>query len=117
MRKQNSALCMCIVCLQTWFKSSLYDVSKLFLRTQIEQNMFAECSKGFTSVSNKEWLCRTCHFAIKEGKVPRLSVKNGIGFPEQPPQLQPYPMEECLISPVLTFFQVRCNLIGGQAFV
>ena len=66
--------------------------------------MFAECSKGFTSVNNKEWLCRTCHFAIKEGKVPKLSVKNGMDFPEQPLQLQLYPMEEHLISPVLTIF-------------
>ena len=67
--------------------------------------MFAECSKGFTSVNNKEWLSRTCCFAIKQGKVPRLSMKNGMGFPEQPPQLQLYPMDEHLISPVLTFSQ------------
>ena len=26
-------------------------------------------------------------------------------------------MEECLISAVLTFFQMRCNPIGGRAFV
>ena len=67
--------------------------------------MFTECSKGFTSVNNKEWLWRTCHFAMKEGKVPILSVKNSMGFPEQPPQLQLHPMEECLISPVLTFLK------------
>ena len=108
---------MCTACLQMWFKSYVYDISKLFLRTQIEQNMFAECSKGFTSVNSKEWLCRTCCFAIKEGKVLRLSVKNGMGFPEQLLQLQPYLMEECLISPVLTFFQMRCNPVGGRAFV
>ena len=70
----------------------MYDVSKLFLKTQIEQNMFAECSKGFISVNNKEWLCRTC-FAIKQGKVPRLSMKKAWGFPQQPLQLQLYPME------------------------
>ena len=75
--------------------------------------MFAECSKGFTLVNNKEWLCRTHHFAIIQGKVPRLSMKNGMGFQEQPPQLQLYPMEEHLISIVLTFFQVRCNPMGG----
>ena len=95
-KTEYGPLYVCTVCLQTWFKSSMYDVSKLFLRTQIEQNTFAECSKGFTSVSNKEWLFRTCHSAIKEGKVPRLSVKNGMGFPEQPPELLLYPMEECL---------------------
>ena len=86
------------------FKSSVYDVSKLFLKTQIEQNMFADYSKGFTLVNNKEWLCRTLCFAIKQGKVPRLSMKNGMCFPKQPPQLQLYSLEEHLISPVLTFF-------------
>ena len=40
-----------------------------------------------------------------------------MGFPEQPPDLQLYPIEKCLISPVLTFFQMRCNPIGGQTFV
>ena len=114
MRKQNMALCMCVqfVC-KHGFNSCVSDVSKLFLRMHIVQNMFTECSTGFTSVNNKEWLCRTCRFAIKEGKVQRLSMKNGMGFPEQPPQLQLYPMKECLISPVLTFFQMQCNPIGG----
>ena len=79
--------------------------------------MLTECSKGFTLVNNTEWLCRTCHFAINQGKVKRLSMKNGMGFPEQPPGLQLYLVEKCLISPVLTFFQLRCNPIGGQAFV
>ena len=108
---------MCTLHLQTWFKSSVYDVSKLFLKIQIEQNMFAECLKGFTPVNNIEWLCRTCHFAIKQGKVPRLSMKNGMGFPQPPPELQLYPMEEGLKSHVLTFCQMRCNSIGGRAFV
>ena len=40
-----------------------------------------------------------------------------MGFPEQPLELQLYPMEERLISPVLTFFQMRYNPIGGWAFV
>ena len=93
---------MCVYSLfANMVKYSVYDVCKLFLKMQIEQNMFAECSKGFTSVNNKEWFCRTCCFAINQGKVPRLSVKNGMGFPEQPPELQLYPMEEHLILPLL----------------
>ena len=73
-------LYVCTVCLQTWFKSSVYDISKLFLKMQIEQNMFTECSKGFTSVNSKEWLCRTCCFAMKQGKVPRLLSEKWYGF-------------------------------------
>ena len=42
--------------------------------------MFAECSKGFTSVNNKEWLCRTCHFAIKQGRVSILFGEKWYGF-------------------------------------
>ena len=114
-KTEYGPLYVCTVCLQTWFKSSVYDDSKLFLKMQIQQDMFAECSKGFTSVNYKGWLCRTC-FAIKQGKVPRLLVKNGMGFTEHPTELQLYPVEEHLISPVLIFFQMRCNPIGGQAF-
>ena len=40
-----------------------------------------------------------------------------MGFLEQPPELQLYPMEEHLILPILTFFQMRSNPISGQAFV
>ena len=69
-KTEYGPLYVCTVCLQAWFKSPVYHVSKLFLKAQIEQNMFAECSKGFTSVNNREWLCRTCHFAIKQGKDP-----------------------------------------------
>ena len=51
-KTEYGPLYMCTVCLQTWFKTSVYD-SRLFLRMQIEQNMFAECSKGFTSVNKR----------------------------------------------------------------
>ena len=50
---------------------------------------------------------------MKQGKVPRLPVKNGLGFSEQPPELQLHPMEEHLISPALIFFQMRCYPIDG----
>ena len=45
-KTEYGPLYVCTVYLQTWFKSSVYDVGKLFLKIQIEQNMFAEGSKG-----------------------------------------------------------------------
>ena len=56
-------------------------------------------------------------FCNKRKQSSKTVHENGKGFPEQPPQLQLYPIEEHLISPVLTFFQMKCNPVGGQAFV
>ena len=55
-------------------------------------------------------------FFNKTRQSSKHSVKNGVGFPEQPPELQLYPVGEHLISPVLTFCQMRCNPIGGWTF-
>ena len=38
-KTEYGPLYVCTVCLQTWLKSSVYDVSKLFLKMQIEQNI------------------------------------------------------------------------------
>ena len=38
-KTEYGLLYVCTVCLQTWFKSYVYDISKLFPRTQIEQNI------------------------------------------------------------------------------
>ena len=40
-----------------------------------------------------------------------------MGFPEQPPELKLFPMEETLIAQRITFMQIRSHPIGNQTFV
>ena len=47
---------------------------------QKEQNMFVECSKGFTEVNNKEWLCRTSSFCNKTRQSSKTFGEKWYGF-------------------------------------
>ena len=64
------------------------------------------------SVDGKEWLCNTCKAALKKGHWPKLSVANGLGFPDMPDALKLYVMEERVISPGLLFFQMWSHYLG-----
>ena len=35
----------------------------------------------FTSVGNEEWICHTCLSALRDTKIPKLSVANGMKWP------------------------------------
>ena len=37
----------------------------------------------FTSVGNEEWICHTCLSALRENKIPKLSVANGMKWAKQ----------------------------------
>ena len=55
--------------------------------------------------------------AISEARIPKLSVYNKMGFPEQPPGLKLFPFEERLIAQRIPFMQIRSHPIGSQTFV
>ena len=42
----------------------------------------------FTSVGNEEWICHTCLSALRDGKLPKLSVANGMKWPDKPPRVE-----------------------------
>ena len=103
---------VCSSCHQTWFKQSVKTVSSL--SKNIDTPLLLQCLTGYHSVANEEWICNTCINNIRHGKVPRLSVLNGMGFPEQIPELKLNSLEERLISLRIPFMQIRTLNSGGQ---
>ena len=65
----------------------------------------------------RECICKTCWTAIIEARIPKLSVYNKMGFPEQPPEFKLFTMEERLIAQRIPFMQIRSHPIGHQTFV
>ncbi|XP_062566991.1 uncharacterized protein LOC134229291 [Saccostrea cucullata] len=59
---------------------------------------------------------KKCH-ALKDEKIPKLSVKNGMKWPEKPDVLNLHPLEERLISQRIPFMQIRELPRGGQMSV
>ena len=66
------------------------------------------------SVNNEEWVCYTCTGAIRDGKVPKLSVANGMKWPEKPPELDLHQLEERLFALRIPLIQIRELPRGGQ---
>ena len=52
--------------------------------------------------------------AMRDGKVPKLSVANGMKWPDKPPELDLHQLEERLISLRIPFMQIRELPRGGQ---
>ena len=94
---------VCSCCHQTWFSESMTKVESLKSNVSFQPGILT----GMKSIQDKEWICRTCLSNIKKNKVPKLSVLNGMKWPNKPAQLNLHPLEERLISLRIPFMQIR----------
>lgn len=85
---------VCSSCHQTWFQENVSKVENISLGSLDKRRFLTQ----FKSVGNEEWICHTCHASLKNSKVPKLSVANGMVRPNKPIELDLYPLEERLVS-------------------
>ena len=104
---------VCSCCQQLWFKQSVKEVSSLYQTESMDTSLLKQCLTGYSSVGNCEWICNTCVFNIRKGKVPN-SVINGMRFPQKPQELNLSNLEERLIALRIPFMQIRALNSGGQ---
>ena len=102
-------LYVCTCCHQTWFRKGVCMLKNINWPTSSR----LYCTK-FISVNDAEWICHTCIGAIGDGKVPKLSVANGMKWPDKPPELDLHQLEERLIALRIPFMQIRELPRGGQ---
>ena len=80
----------------------------------MDRTLLNKCITGYVSFANSEWICNTCLSNIKQGKIPKLSLINGMKFPEKIPELNLSNLEERLIALRIPFMQIRALNSGGQ---
>ena len=103
-------LYVCSCCHQTWFRKSVSILKNTHILAESKR---LHCT-DFTSVGNEEWICHTCLSALRENKPPKLSVANGMKWPDKPPELNLHQLEERLIALRIPFMQIRELPRGGQ---
>ena len=103
-------LYVCSCCHQTWFRKSVSMLKNTHISAESKR---LHCT-AFTSVGNEEWICHTCLSALRESKPPKLSVTNGMKWPDKPPELNLHQLEERLIALRIPFMQIRELPRGGQ---
>ena len=103
-------LYVCSCCHQTWFRKSV----SMLKNTHIPAESKRMHCTNFISVNNKEWICHTCLSALRDSKIPKLSVTNGMKWPIKPPELNLHQLEERLIALRIPFMQIRELPRGGQ---
>ena len=103
-------LYVCTCCHQTWFRKSV----SMLKNTNLPAERKRLYCTDFTSISNEEWICHTCMSALRDNKIPKLSVANGMNWPEKPPELNLHQLEERLIALCIPFMQIRELPRGGQ---
>ena len=102
---------VCTACLQTMFVDDVDNVATL--RPGKHEELLKKCCTGYISIDECEWLCHSCKHEIYQDKYPKLSKANKVCFPERPPELNLFPLEETLISPLLPFMTIRSLPVGG----
>ena len=102
-------LFVCTCCHQTWFRKGVCMLKNI----NLPKSSRPYCTK-FRSINDEEWICHTCMGTIRDGKVPKLSVANGMKWPDKPPELDLHQLEERLISLRIPFMQIRELPRGGQ---
>ena len=116
--KFHEAICscsyVCSCCHQVWFKQSVKEIDSLSKAESFDMSLLKMCLTGYISVANREWICNTCLYNIKQGKIPKVSVINGMTFPRKSPELNLSNLEERLISLRIPFMQIRALNSGGQ---
>ena len=103
---------VCTCCHQTWFSHSVVEITARLSSVSIE--MKDKCFTGKVSEESKEWLCRTCLEQLKQNKIPKLAVANGLSFPTKPPELSLHALEERLVSLRIPFMSLYSLPRGGQ---
>ena len=93
-------LYVCSCCHQTWFRKSVSMLKNTHISAESKR---LHCT-DFTSVGNEEWICHTCLSALRESKPPKLSVANGMKWPDKPPELNLHQLEERLIALRIPFY-------------
>ena len=101
---------VCTCCHQTWFRKSVSMIKNINISAK---DVRLHCTK-LLSVNKEEWICNTCLSTIRDGKVPKLSVANGMKWPEKPKELHLHQLEERLIALRIPFMQIRELPRGGQ---
>ena len=101
---------VCTCCHQTWFRKSVSMIKNINISAK---DVRLYCKK-LLSVNKEEWICHTCLSTIRDGKVPKLSVANGMKWPEKPKELHLHQLEERLIALGIPFMQIRELPRGGR---
>ena len=103
-------LFVCTCCHQTWFRKAVSMLKNINISAK---SVKLYCTQ-FTSINDEEWVCHTCLGELRDGKVPKLSVANGMKWPNRPPELDSHQLEERLIALPIPFMQIRALPRGGQ---
>ena len=101
---------VCSCCHQTWFRKSVSMLKNTHIPAESKR---LHCTE-FTSVGNEVWICHTCLSALRDSKLPKLSVANGMKWPDKPPELNLHQLEERLIALRIPFMQISELPRGGQ---
>ena len=102
---------VCTSCKQLWFKESVAPIHRV---ESADKSLLSKCITGVKSFDEKEWICHTCANSILHNRLPKLSSANYLTFAPQPSELDLNQLEERLVSPVNTFFQLRELPSGRQ---
>ena len=102
---------MCSCCTQTFFRHFVRRIDKI---SDSKRSYFEKFNSNHLSFDKQIYCCLTCLESACKGKTPKLWIKNGLKFPNQPVELQLTNLEERLVSPRIPFMQLRQMPRGGQ---
>ena len=103
---------VCICCDQLWYK---HGVKKATVALHLDNSATRRCIQILSiSELDIQWICNTCLANLKQNKIPRCAIVNGMAFPFKPEHLDLRELEWRLVSPRLVFEKLHAAPNGKQ---
>lgn len=116
LHKGDNFVCTC--CHQTFYQHSVYTVGRQNLINKgISPQFLDTVLTDYRSMSETEWICRTCYRYISCSKIPPMSIDNGFSMsslPEHLASLHSTETEERCTVLRIPFMQLKQLGVGKQ---
>ena len=116
---QTGPIFPCFSCNRLMFKESVVRLTKkeVFDVNEILKKMFNVVETDSTPIDEENWLCRTCHLAIKKEKRPSLCQYNGLKVEKMPCSLRLNELGNTLVAKNILFLSCfSCQRVDGQHY-
>ena len=102
---------VCMPCNRMMYKHTVRPI-----RTTRALDNFASrtCTTKIGDQVESDWICFCCQRHIKNGKIPPMSVANGMAFPKKPLKMDLYQLEWRLLAPRIVFMKIHQAPTGKQ---
>ena len=102
---------VCMPCNRMMYKHTVRPIKKV---KTLGTEAAVLCTTVIGDQVESDWICFCCHRHIMNGRVPPMSIANGLAFPKKPVKMDLHQLEWRLLAPRIVFMKIHQAPMGKQ---